>query len=46
LREVEREYILAALERNGGNRIPHPAQQLGIGMATLCRKLWQYAQDR
>jgi two-component system, NtrC family, response regulator HydG len=45
LRDVEREYILAALERNAGNR-SLTAQQLGIGMATLYRKLRQYSQDR
>jgi two-component system, NtrC family, response regulator HydG len=44
LREVEREYILAALERNAGNRTL-TAQQLGIGMATLYRKLRRYAHD-
>jgi two-component system, NtrC family, response regulator HydG len=45
LREVEREYILAALERNAGNRTL-TAQQLGIAMATLYRKLRRYALDR
>jgi two-component system, NtrC family, response regulator HydG len=44
LRDVEREYILAALERNAGNRTL-TAQQLGIGMATLYRKLRRYAGD-
>ena len=41
LEEVEREYILAALERNGGNQT-HTAEQLGIGSATLYRKLKSY----
>jgi two-component system, NtrC family, response regulator HydG len=45
LREVEREYILAALERNAGNRTL-TAQQLGIGLATLYRKLRHYAHDQ
>ena len=42
LREIEREYILAALERNHGNRTL-TAQQLKIGPATLFRKLKEYA---
>ena len=42
LHEVEREYILAALQRNQGNRT-RTAQQLKIGAATLFRKLKQYA---
>ena len=41
LREIEREYILAALERNHGNRTL-TAQQLEIGAATLFRRLKQY----
>ncbi len=45
LREVEREYILAALERNHGYRTA-TAQQLKIGSATLFRKLKDYADDR
>ena len=35
---VEKEYILGALERNGGNQT-RTAEQLGIGGATLYRKL-------
>lgn len=42
LREVEREYILAALEQNDGNK-SKTAEQLGIGAATLFRKLRRYA---
>ena len=41
LDEIEREYILASLERNGGNQT-HTAQQLRIGSATLYRKLKGY----
>jgi DNA-binding NtrC family response regulator len=41
LDEIEREYILASLERNGGNQT-HTAQQLKIGSATLYRKLKGY----
>ena len=41
LSEVEKEYILAVLERNGGNRTVS-AKQLGIGSATLYRKLKAY----
>jgi two-component system response regulator HydG len=41
LREVEREYILAALQRNRGNRT-QTAEQLCIAAATLFRKLKQY----
>jgi DNA-binding NtrC family response regulator len=41
LDEVERDYILAALERNAGNQT-HTAKQLGIGSATLYRKLKSY----
>jgi transcriptional regulator with PAS, ATPase and Fis domain len=43
LAEVERRYILAVLEANDGNRTK-TAQQLGIGEATLYRKLKSYAQ--
>ncbi len=45
---VEKEYILAALEVNGGNQTL-TAQQLKIGSATLYRKLTKYgkiAKDR
>ena len=41
LDEIEREYILAALDVNGGNQT-HTALQLGIGSATLYRKLKSY----
>ena len=41
LDEVEKEYILAALEVNGGNQT-HTAAQLRIGAATLYRKLKSY----
>jgi DNA-binding NtrC family response regulator len=45
LAEVEREYILAALQENGGNRTK-TAQQLKIGIATLHRKIKEYEQQR
>lgn len=41
LDEIEKEYILAALELNGGNQT-HTAEQLHIGAATLYRKLKSY----
>jgi DNA-binding NtrC family response regulator len=41
LNEVEKEYILAALELNRGNQT-HTATQLRIGSATLYRKLKSY----
>ncbi len=41
LDEVEREYILAVLRANGGNKA-RAAEQLGIGAATLYRKVRQY----
>jgi two-component system, NtrC family, response regulator HydG len=41
LDDVEREYILAALEGAGGNRT-RAASDLGIGLATLKRKLKLY----
>ena len=41
LRDVERDYILAVLEINGGNQT-RTAKQLGIGSATLYRKLKRY----
>jgi len=41
LDEVEKEYILAALELNAGNQT-HTAEQLRIGSATLYRKLKRY----
>jgi transcriptional regulator of acetoin/glycerol metabolism len=44
LRDVERAHILGALERNQGNK-SRTAGQLGIGMATLFRKLRRYDQE-
>jgi DNA-binding NtrC family response regulator len=41
LSEVEKEYILAVLELNGGNQT-RTAKQLQIGSATLHRKLKKY----
>ncbi|MGZ3428124.1 MAG: sigma-54 interaction domain-containing protein, partial [Polyangia bacterium] len=41
LEDVERDYILAALSANGGNRTK-TAQQLHIGLATLHRKIKEY----
>ncbi|GEJ58849.1 sigma-54-dependent Fis family transcriptional regulator [Anaeromyxobacter diazotrophicus] len=41
LEDVEREYILAAVESVGGNRT-RAAADLGIGLATLKRKLKRY----
>jgi DNA-binding NtrC family response regulator len=41
LEEMEKEYILAALELNDGNQT-HTAKQLRIGSATLYRKLKSY----
>lgn len=41
LAEIEREYIISALELNTGNQT-RTAQQLGIGSATLYRKLKSY----
>ena len=41
LDEIEKEYILSALELNGGNQT-HTAEQLQIGSATLYRKLKSY----
>jgi len=41
LEDVEREYILAAVESAGGNRT-RAAADLGIGLATLKRKLHRY----
>jgi two-component system response regulator HydG len=41
LEEVEKEYILAVLEMNGGNQT-RTAEQLRIGSATLYRKLKSY----
>ena len=44
IEHVEREYILAALDLNGGNQA-RTAAQLGIGTATLYRKLRRYEDD-
>jgi DNA-binding NtrC family response regulator len=41
LDDVEKDYILAVLDRNGGNQT-RTAEQLGIGSATLYRKLKGY----
>jgi transcriptional regulator with PAS, ATPase and Fis domain len=41
LEDVEKDYILAALELNGGNQT-HTAEQLRIGTATLYRRLKSY----
>ena len=41
LAEIEKEYIVSALELNTGNQTL-TAQQLGIGSATLYRKLKSY----
>jgi len=41
IEEIEKEYILAALEVNGGNQT-RTARQLGIGSATLYRRLKSY----
>lgn len=43
--DIEREYILAALERNHGSKTL-TAEQLRIGLATLRRKLKTYASGR
>ena len=42
LREVEKEYILASLQRNGGNKA-RTAELLGISEKTLYNKLNRYA---
>jgi two-component system response regulator HydG len=44
LADVEREHILAAVQRTGGNRT-RAAAELGIGLATLKRKLKRYYKD-
>ncbi|MBL9039736.1 MAG: sigma-54-dependent Fis family transcriptional regulator [Archangium sp.] len=41
MEQIEKEYILAALELNGGNQT-HTAEQLQIGSVTLYRKLKRY----
>lgn len=43
LYDVEREYILSVLQRNGGNKL-HTAEQLRINTTTLFRKLKRYAK--
>ena len=43
LEDIEKDYILAALELNGGNQT-HTAEQLHIGSATLYRKLKSYGR--
>ncbi len=43
LREVEKEYILASLRRNGGNKA-RTAELLGISEKTLYNKLHRYAE--
>lgn len=43
LEDVERAYILAALDRNDGNQT-QTAKQPGIGTATLYRKLKAYGK--
>jgi DNA-binding NtrC family response regulator len=44
LEDIEKEYILAALEANDGNQT-QTAEQLEIGSATLYRKLKRYRED-
>jgi two-component system response regulator HydG len=44
LEQVEREYILAVVRASGGNR-ERAARQLGIGSATLYRKLKRYGEN-
>ena len=41
LQEMEREFVAAVLRANDGNRT-RTAQQLGIGAATLYRKIKEY----
>ena len=45
LDDVEKDYIMAVLDRNGGNQAL-TAEQLGIGTATLYRKLKKYGAVR
>ena len=45
LGEVEKDYILAVLDLNGGNQT-RASEQLGIGSATLYRKLKSYGVAR
>jgi DNA-binding NtrC family response regulator len=44
LATLERRYILATLDRHGGNR-ERTAEALGINKSTLWRRLRQYAAD-
>lgn len=43
LAEIEKRAILAALKRNGGNRMA-AAAELDIGKTTLYRKLQEYSR--
>ncbi|WP_437689833.1 sigma 54-interacting transcriptional regulator [Sorangium sp. So ce176] len=45
LGDVEQEYILAVLARNGGNQT-RAAAELGIGVSTLYRKLKEYGRGQ
>ncbi len=45
LDEIEKDYIMAVLDLNGGNQT-RTAEQLGIGSATLYRKLKSYGVGR
>ena len=45
LEAIEKDYILAVLDLNGGNQA-RTAEQLGIGTATLYRKLKRYGMTR
>jgi DNA-binding NtrC family response regulator len=45
LEEIEKDYILAVLDLNQGNQT-RTAEQLGIGTATLYRRLKSYGADR
>jgi two-component system, NtrC family, response regulator HydG len=45
LDEIEKDYILAVLDLNGGNQT-RTSEQLGIGSATLYRKLRSYGVTR
>ena len=44
LAEVEREHILAVLAASGGNKA-RASERLGIGTATLFRKLREYREE-
>src|SRR5665213_2257438 len=45
LRDVEKDYIMAALEKNEGNRFK-TAALMGVGVATLYRKIKTYRLDK